>query len=367
MWVGTRFSMGRKGTATAWACSQTSSGGPGQFQGRVLVSSSTPLKPALCRTTDNLPGSAKRKGSGPPGCNNAPPTFCCTTPIMLCQYGCSNVPQARKHARPSVRRTRRNSRNAPTASLKNMTPKREVATSKLLSGKGRLCASPCCVVRFSSPRAWARPFAISNRSALRSSAVTCPVDPTRVARLIAGSPVPLAKSSTSMPGFGCAYSTSASVTAWPMAADFAFHFSEATRRYWLPQPPWGSAGESGRDVITQDPCFGATDPLCLFLFSCGWNSGSLPLLGNRFQFRRFETFCCLPQTLEIIKFRGLFREHGPHEIDVVEQDPLCLAVAFDVGRRHARRLKAHFDLVGDGLHLARITSTAQHEVIGKGS
>jgi hypothetical protein len=33
-----------------------------------------------------------------------------------------------------------------------------------------------------------------------------------------------------MPGSGRAYSTKASVTALPMAADFAFHFSEAIKR-----------------------------------------------------------------------------------------------------------------------------------------
>src|SRR5438552_10251288 len=63
--------------------------------------------------------------------------------------------------------------------------------------------------------------------------------------LIAGSPVPLARSSTCIPSDGCAYSTSASVTGCPIAADFAFHFSEATRRYWFPQ----SGLESGREVI----------------------------------------------------------------------------------------------------------------------
>ena len=51
---------------------------------------------------------------------------------------------------------------------------------------------------------------------------------------MAGSPVPLARSKTFIPGFGCAYSTRASVTSRPMAADFAFHFSEAIRRYEFP-------------------------------------------------------------------------------------------------------------------------------------
>jgi len=50
------------------------------------------------------------------------------------------------------------------------------------------------------------------------------------AMLIAGSPVPLARSRTFIPGCGRAYSTKAFVTSRPMAADLAFHFSAATRR-----------------------------------------------------------------------------------------------------------------------------------------
>src|ERR1700722_2899202 len=47
----------------------------------------------------------------------------------------------------------------------------------------------------SAPRLCARRAAISRSSALRSNAVTFPCSPTRAARLIAGSPVPLARSS----------------------------------------------------------------------------------------------------------------------------------------------------------------------------
>jgi hypothetical protein len=38
-----------------------------------------------------------------------------------------------------------------------------------------------------------------------------------------------------IPDRGCAYSTNAAVTALPIAADFAFHWSEAMSRYELPQ------------------------------------------------------------------------------------------------------------------------------------
>jgi hypothetical protein len=47
---------------------------------------------------------------------------------------------------------------------------------------------------------------------------------------MAGSPVPLARSKIFIAGFGRAYSTNASVTSRPMAADFAFHFSAAASR-----------------------------------------------------------------------------------------------------------------------------------------
>src|SRR5271166_4630762 len=76
----------------------------------------------------------------------------------------------------------------------------------------------------------ARSAAMSSNSELWSTAVTEPFGPTRSERLIPGSPVPLAKSITNMPGSGREYSTRACVTASPITADFAFHFSAATRR-----------------------------------------------------------------------------------------------------------------------------------------
>jgi hypothetical protein len=66
---------------------------------------------------------------------------------------------------------------------------------------------------------------------------------------MAGSPVPLARSKTRMPGRGCAYSTSDSVTALPIAADFAFHLSVAIRRYWLPH-----SGSSLEEVVITNEC-----------------------------------------------------------------------------------------------------------------
>ena len=56
-----------------------------------------------------------------------------------------------------------------------------------------------------------------------------------------------------------------------------------------------------------------------------------------------------------------------HEVDVVEQDPLGLAIALDVGGVEAGFFQAKFDFVGDGLDLARVSSAADHEVIGESS
>src|SRR5258706_11997902 len=81
----------------------------------------------------------------------------------------------------------------------------------------------------------ARWAATSSESALRSIAVTDPPGRTRWARLIPGSPVPLARSRICIPGLGAAYSTSASVTPLPITADWVFHFSCAIRRWEEPQ------------------------------------------------------------------------------------------------------------------------------------
>src|SRR5947208_1906272 len=112
---GTRSSIGRNGTETDCSCSQTSSTGPGQVQGSVLVSSSAPANPASLSTADKLPDSANRNGSGPPGCSSSPPTWRCTTPSMLCQNGCSKLPPARKHPRTPGRGCATGTRPAVTA------------------------------------------------------------------------------------------------------------------------------------------------------------------------------------------------------------------------------------------------------------
>src|SRR5271165_807352 len=118
---------------------------------------------------------------------------------------------------------------------------------------------------------------MASSSELWSTAVTDPCGPMRCARLIAGSPVPLARSTTCIPGCGFAYSTIAAVTALPITADFAFHLSEATRRN---EEPHGAGSDAGmlRLLFSR-----ARRRRCCFL-------GSLrhPALGRRGQLRGLD-------------------------------------------------------------------------------
>jgi hypothetical protein len=54
------------------------------------------------------------------------------------------------------------------------------------------------------------------------------------------------------------------------------------------------------------------------------------------------------------------------EVDVVHEDPLALAAAFDgVGVGVELSLEADFDLIGDGDVLALVGSVADEEVVGE--
>ena len=120
--------------------------GPGHVHGNVLVSSSTALKPALRRYRRQTAGLGKSKRIRPIRRQQRPTHVAMhdahhALPIRLIER------PPRQKARPRSR-----SQNAPqflqgkhADRRKNITPKREVARSKLLSGKGRLCASACCV------------------------------------------------------------------------------------------------------------------------------------------------------------------------------------------------------------------------------
>ena len=54
------------------------------------------------------------------------------------------------------------------------------------------------------------------------------------------------------------------------------------------------------------------------------------------------------------------------DVNVVQQDPLGVPVAFDMVGSETLLLQLEFDLIGDGLDLTRRLPGAQDEVVGKG-
>ena len=72
------------------------------------------------------------------------------------------------------------------------------------------------------------------------------------------------------------------------------------------------------------------------------------------------------QALEAVEGALLRGEDVDDEVDVVHQDPLALAAAFDgVGIDSEVALEADFDLVGDGAVLALVGAVADEEVVGE--
>src|SRR6202140_5663017 len=157
--------------------------------------------------------------------------------------------------------------------------------------------------------------AMSSSSELWSTAVTEPWG-TRCARLIPGSPVPLARSRTRMPGVGHEYSTNASVTALPSTADFAFHFSAAIRRKEEPHGAGLEADTSG------------------LLFACqrgrsgngfGGRGSGRPGFGRdgpsrlrfRYQFRRLQPLGRLPQAFQVVELARFLGEDMDDKVHVV--------------------------------------------------
>src|SRR5262249_25652292 len=76
-----------------------------------------------------------------------------------------------------------------------------------------------------------------------------------------------------------------------------------------------------------------------------------------FQVSRFEALGRLPETLEFIVPARLFGEDVDNEIDIVEQDPFRLTVAFRMRRIKTLALQTQFDFVRDRLDLAWIRPT----------
>src|ERR1019366_8441458 len=108
-----------------------------------------------------------------------------------------------------------------------------------------------------------------------------------------------------MPGSGHAYSTSACVTAPPIAADFAFHFSAAIRRY---DELHGARCEAGFDAVISGLLLarafasGATYPRR----GTGFRNPGLLRFGD--EFLRLNSFGRLPQPFQIVKLSGFLGE-----------------------------------------------------------
>ena len=245
--AGTRFSSGRNGVAIARCCSQASSTVPGQVQGTVRVSSWGLVNPFFVSAPERLPG-REAEGIGVFGSEQWASDFAKDDADVVAKYGCSFGPQAAKQALAPGLRTRRSSRSADQCL--GRTSRRSARwldriDRRRMGGSVRRLAE--CDVGEAALRA--RSAAMARRSALRSSAVTFPVGAIRVAMVMAGSPVPLARSRTSFQA-GLGVSTRVSVTSRPMAADFAFHFSEAVRRKDMPQSGLGLVVMGAFKILT---------------------------------------------------------------------------------------------------------------------
>jgi hypothetical protein len=109
------------------------------------------------------------------------------------------------------------------------------------------------------------------------------------------------------------------------------------------------------------------DWLGSLLFWSGNDSSLAPWRACRFEVGGLEAFGGLPETLEFVVAAGVFGEDVDHEVDIIEQNPLRLAIAFGVGGVESGFFQAEFDFVGDGLDLAGIGAAADDEVIGESS
>nr|WP_244243969.1 hypothetical protein [Lysobacter alkalisoli] len=94
----------------------------------------------------------------------------------------------------------------------DVTPHRQKTASKLPSGKSSCPASACLNSTFDTPDMAALSRAISSIRDEMSVATTRPADPTRLAASKAGSPIPVAMSSTRCPGSTSASSNMRSLT-----------------------------------------------------------------------------------------------------------------------------------------------------------
>src|SRR5207245_4218986 len=88
-------------------------------------------------------------------------------------------------------------------------------------------------------------------------------------------------------------------------------------------------------------------------------------LGRSFEVHGFKPLRGFPEALEFVIPTGLFGEDVDDEVDVVQQHPLGLAVAFDVRRIETGPLQAELDFIGDRLDLPGIGSAANYKIVGE--
>jgi hypothetical protein len=86
-------------------------------------------------------------------------------------------------------------------------------------------------------------------------------------------------------------------------------------------------------------------------------------LGRTFEVGWLQSLRRLPKTFQFIVAACFFCEYVDHEIYVVEEHPLRLAVTLNVRGIKTLAFKTEFYLVGDGLDLPRIDAAAYHEIV----
>src|SRR5260221_11458494 len=116
-----------------------------------------------------------------------------------------------------------------------------------------------------------------------------------------------------MPGDKRAYSTKASVTALPSMADFAFHFSAATRRKEEPHGAGFEADTSGLPFTRLPGRGGSGFSSCRF-GGRGFGSHDPPGLRFRHQFRWLQPLGRLPHTFQVIELAGLLGKNMDRQI-----------------------------------------------------
>ena len=128
---------------------------------------------------------------------------------------------------------------------------------------------------------------------------------------------------------------------------------------------------SSTDIQLRPACIGLQPDGSLgFSANCGLRTADF--LGRGLgsflcqQLLRIKPFPVPPQPLQIIVSPCLPGKNVNYQIDVVHEDPLGIAVAFDVGRPQSVRAQLLLYIVRYGLDLPGRVSRAEEEVVGEG-